>query len=108
MDTATRYDVAPEQKFVAPGEVGYGATRFPDEQHPGSHVPRLEVVLIERVEPAAGYVSQINRGRPHPAQTVGLLHQRLQNVQVAAHLSEGIIRETRSDQAFAQVIAGDT
>ena len=56
MDTTTGNHVAPEQKFVTPREVGNRAARFANEQHPGGHIPRVEVIFVKGVEPPGRYV----------------------------------------------------
>ena len=62
----------------------------------------MQVVFVKSLEASGRDVGQVDGRRPHPAQAVRLLHERFEDVQVALHLVEAVVRKARRNQAFAQ------
>ena len=62
MYATTGNHVAPEQELIAPVEIGNQAASLLHEQHPGRHIPGVEVVFVESVKPTGGYIRQIDGG----------------------------------------------
>ncbi|MCK7522372.1 MAG: hypothetical protein MZV64_34205 [Ignavibacteriales bacterium] len=90
-------------------EVRDPAARFHDQEGPRRHVPGLELELPEAVEPAAGDVGQVEGRGAAPADGLGPDDEPAPMVEVVHGARPDVVRESRRQQAPAQVRdGGDT